>query len=62
MDLTRYFTQWFPYYAWTGSAPVDVTRAMLWPDWAWRFLAVMLTLCALMVYANARDRTAVMTR
>jgi hypothetical protein len=61
MDLTRYFTQWFPYYAWTGSAPVDVTRAMLWPDWAWRFLAVVLALCALMVYANTRDRTAVMT-
>jgi hypothetical protein len=61
MDLTRYFTEWFPYYAWINNAPGEVTRAMLWPGWAWRFLAVTLTLWALMLYANRRQRTAVMT-
>jgi hypothetical protein len=61
MDLTRYFTEWFPYYAWTNTAPVDVTRAMLWPGWTWRFLAVSLALGALIVY-NGRGRTAVVTQ
>jgi hypothetical protein len=61
MDLTRYFTEWFPYYAWTNSAPGDVTRAMLWPGWTWRFLAVGLALGALILYANGRGRTSVMT-
>jgi hypothetical protein len=62
MDLTRYFTEWFPYYAWTDSAPVDVTRAMLWPGWTWRFLAVGVALAALIVYASGRGRTAVVTQ
>jgi hypothetical protein len=61
MDLTRYFTEWFPYYAWINNAPGDVTRAMLWPGWAWRFLVVTLALCALMIYANGRDSSAVVT-
>jgi hypothetical protein len=51
----------FPYYAWTNSAPADVTRDMLWPGWGWRFLAVTLALCALTIYANGRGRTAVVT-
>jgi len=61
MDLTRYFTEWFPYYAWTNSAPGDVTRSMLWPGWTWRFVAVSLALCALIVYANGRARSTVVT-
>ena len=59
MDLTRYFTEWFPYYAWTNTAPGDVTRSMLWPGWIWRFGAVSLALCALIVYANGRARSTV---
>ena len=62
MDLTRYFTEWFPYYAWTNTAPVDVPRAMLWPGWTWRFLAVAVALVALIVYAGGRGRTAVLTQ
>jgi hypothetical protein len=62
MDLTRYFTEWFPYYAWTNTAPVDVTRSMLWPGWIWRFVVVGLALCALIVYANGRGRTTVVTQ
>jgi hypothetical protein len=62
MDLTRYFTEWFPYYAWTDTAPGDVSRAMLWPGWTWRFVAVSLALGALIVYANGRRRTTVVTR
>ena len=62
MDLTRYFTEWFPYYAWTNTAPVDVTRDMLWPGWTWRFLAVGAALVALIVYASGRGRTAVLTQ
>jgi hypothetical protein len=62
MDLTRYFTEWFPYYAWINNAPGDVTRAMLWPAWAWRFLVVTLALCALMIYAGRREPTAVVTQ
>ena len=61
MDLTRYFTEWFPYYTWINNAPGDVTPAMLWPGWAWRFLAVTLALCALMIYANGRKPPAVVT-
>jgi hypothetical protein len=61
MDLTRYFTEWFPYYAWTNTAPGDVTPAMLWPGWTWRFAAVSLSLCVLVVYANGRGRAAVVT-
>lgn len=61
MDLTRYFTEWFPYYAWTNTAPGDVTRAMLWPGWTWRFVTVSLALFALIVYASGRRRTAVVT-
>jgi hypothetical protein len=34
---------------------------MLWPGWIWRFVAVSLTLGALIVYANERGRTAVVT-
>jgi hypothetical protein len=59
MDITRYFTEWFPYYAWTNTAPGDVTRSMLWPGWTWRFVAVSLALCALIGYANGRGRTTV---
>src|SRR4029453_19585943 len=35
MDLTRYLTEWFPYYAWTHAVPagVSVTPDMLWPGW-----------------------------
>ena len=62
MDPARYFTEWFPYYAWTNTAPGDVTRAMLWPGWTWRFLAVSLALGALIVYANGRGRTTVVTQ
>ena len=58
MDLTRYFTEWFPYYAWTNAAG-DVTRSMLWPGWTWRFVAVSLARCALIVYANGGARTTV---
>jgi hypothetical protein len=61
MDLTRYFTEWFPYYAWTNTAPGDVTRDMLWPGWTWRFLVVTVSVCALMIYANGRERPAVVT-
>jgi hypothetical protein len=63
MDLTRYFTEWFPYYAWTNTAPADVpvTPDMLWPGWTWRFVAVALALGALIVYANGRERTALVT-
>jgi hypothetical protein len=59
MDLTRYFTEWFPYYAWINNAPGGATPAMLWPAWGWRFLGVTLSLCALMIYANGRGRAAV---
>jgi hypothetical protein len=59
MDLTRYFTEWFPSYAWTNTAPGDVTRSVLWPGWTWRFVAVSLALCALIVYANGRARSTV---
>ena len=61
MDLTRYFTDWFPYYAWTNSAPVDVPRGLLWPGWAWRFLIVTLSMGALTTYANRRGRAVVTT-
>jgi len=63
MDLTRYFTEWFPYYAWTNAVPADVpvTPDMLWPGWTWRFVAVALALGALIVYANGRERTALVT-
>lgn len=62
MDLTRYFTEWFPYYAWTNTAPGDVTPAMLWPGWIWRFTAVSVALGALIVYASTRGRSAVVTQ
>jgi hypothetical protein len=62
MDLTRYFTEWFPYYAWTSTAPGDVTPSMLWPGWTWRFVAVSLALCALIIYANGREPTTVVTQ
>jgi hypothetical protein len=62
MDLTRYFTEWFPYYALTNTAPGDATSAMLWPGWAWRFAAVSLAVCVLAVYANGRGRAAVVTQ
>jgi hypothetical protein len=62
MDLTRYFTEWFPYYAWTNTAPVDVTREMLWPGWTWRFLAVGVALCALIMYAKGREPSVVTQR
>lgn len=61
MDLTRYFTEWFPYYAWINNAPGGATPAMVWPAWGWRFLGVALSVCALMIYANGRQRTAVVT-
>jgi len=61
MDLQRFFTEWFPYYAWTESAPVAVSRDLLWPDWGWRFLGVTMTVCALTFYANGRHDTAVAT-
>jgi hypothetical protein len=61
MDLTRYFTEWFPYYAWTNSAPGDVPRALLWPGWGWRFLVVTLSVSALMIYANRHERPALVT-
>jgi len=63
MDLTRYFTEWFPYYAWTNAVPADVsaTREMLWPGWTWRFVAVALALCVLIAYTNGRGRTALVT-
>ena len=62
MDLTRYFTEWFPYYAWTNAAPGDVTRSMLWPGWTWRFVAVSLALCAPIVYASRRGQNTVVTQ
>jgi hypothetical protein len=62
MDLTRYFTEWFPYYAWTNSAPGEVTREMLWPGWTWRFVAVSLALCALVAYVSSRGRSTVATQ
>lgn len=61
MDLTRYFTDWFPYYAWTNSAPVGVTPGLLWPGWAWRFLLVTLSMAALITYANRQGHSAVAT-
>ena len=61
MDLTRYFTEWFPYYAWINNAPGDVPSALLWPGWGWRFLVVTVSIGALMTYAGARSRTAVAT-
>lgn len=61
MDLTRYFTEWFPYYAWINNAPVDVTRDMLWPGWTWRFLVAAVSVCALMIFVNRRDRASVVT-
>jgi hypothetical protein len=61
MDVTRFFVDWFPYWAWSGKAPGDVTSAMLWPVWGWRFLVVMLSLCALMIYANRHERPAMVT-
>ena len=62
MDLRRYLTEWFPYYAWTNTAPGDATRSMLWPGWTWRFVTVSLALCALIIYANGRGSTTVVTQ
>jgi hypothetical protein len=59
MDITRFFVDWFPYWVWSGKVPVDVPVAMLWPAWGWRFLVVTLAMCGLMIYANGRERTAV---
>ena len=61
MDITRFFVDWFPYWVWSGKVPVDVPSAMLWPVWGWRFLVVTLAMCGLMIYANGRERTAVVT-
>jgi hypothetical protein len=61
MDVTRFFVDWFPYYAWIEKAPGGVTGAMLWPAWGWRFLGATLSLCALTMYANGRERTTVVT-
>ena len=61
MDLTRFFVDWFPYWAWSGKAPAGITGDMLWPVWGWRFLGVTLALCALMIYDNTRQRSAVVT-
>ena len=61
LDVTRFFIDWFPYYAWVEKAPGGVTGAMLWPAWGWRFLGVSLSLCALMMYANGRERTTMVT-
>jgi hypothetical protein len=55
IDLTRYFTDWFPYYAWVNQAQNDVTPAMLWPAWAWRFSMVAATMLALTLYSNRRS-------
>src|SRR4029079_2499386 len=64
MDLTRYFTAWFPYYAWTNAVPSDVrgTRAQLSARWTGRFVAVALALGVLIAYANGRGRTALVTQ
>jgi hypothetical protein len=35
---------------------------MLWPIWGWRFLVVALSLWALMIYANRRAPSALVTR
>ena len=55
------FTEWFPYYAWINNAPGDVSRALLWPAWGWRFLAVTVSVVVLMTYAGTRARSAVAT-
>ena len=62
MNLTGYFTDWFPYYAWTGNLPSDVFVRPLWPEWAWRFLVVAFSLCALIVYAKTRPVAGVVVR
>lgn len=62
MDLTRFFVDWFPYYAWIDKAPGGVTSDMLWPAWGWRFLTVALSLYGLMIYANGREPAAVVTQ
>jgi hypothetical protein len=61
MDLTRFFVDWFPYYAWIDKAPGGATSAMLWPGWVWRFLTAAVSLCALMIYDNTRQPSAVVT-
>jgi hypothetical protein len=37
IDLVGYFRDWFPYYVYTGAAPLE-TKPSLWPVWGWRFL------------------------
>lgn len=62
IDLAGYFTDWFPYYAWRNIAPSGVFPNPLWPDWAWRFLVVVLSFCTLIVYASGRQPVRVVTR
>jgi hypothetical protein len=62
LNVTRFFVDWFPYYAWIDKAPGGATSAMLWPIWGWRFLVVALSLWALMIYANRRAPSALVTR
>ena len=61
MNLTRYFTEWFPYYAWRGTAPEGVALTALFPDWGARFLVVGLSLVGLMVYTQRRGPAAVIS-
>jgi len=61
MNLTRYFTEWFPYYAWRGAAPEDVPLTALWPDWGIRFLVVGLSVVAVTVYTQRRGSAALIS-
>ena len=61
MNLTRYFTEWFPYYAWRGTVPEDVPLTALWPDWGIRFLVVGLSMVAVTVYTQRRGSAALIS-
>lgn len=52
MDLARYFTDWFPYYAWTNTMPDGIVANPLWPDWTWRFAVVACAFGSLILYAK----------
>jgi hypothetical protein len=51
MDLSRYFSEWFPYYFALGEVPANV-RVDIWPEWGWRLLAAAVALVVLSAWAQ----------
>lgn len=53
--MTRYFSEWFPYYAVLGRVPEGIPVS-LWPAWGWRFFVTATVLVVLAALARVQDR------